>query len=209
MPFIPTPYRQDRCWPCRGRALATVQRVVLAAVLPLAGCTEPSGAVDGGSDDAGSAAESMIDNTLWVVAPREDDPFYPEDDADVVPCPEAQYGAEVQGDEVWFSVETMRCNYLTVRQPLGVDVAEGAQLRVRLWHFRITMSEGTYTHVIAAGERPDTLWETELPVPTSSGGLLPFERVPVPRDLSAGEPIYWHLRNHGQNSWHLVEVSAH
>ena len=45
-------------------------------------------------------------------------------------------------------------------------------------------------------------WQIPDPV------ALPFDLVPIPRDLRAGEPVYWHLSNHGQKSWHLIEVSA-
>jgi hypothetical protein len=159
-------------------------------------------------DVAPAVPEPMIDNALWEAVPEAEDPFYPADDDDIVPCPASEYGPELQGDEVWFSVETIACNYLTVRQPLLVDVSADSLLRVRLWHFTITQSEGTYTHAIAVGDPPATVWDTELPLPVTDSGLLPFELVPFPRALEAGEPVYWHLSNHGQNSWHLIEVSA-
>ncbi|MDP6943055.1 MAG: hypothetical protein QF464_02805 [Myxococcota bacterium] len=180
------------------------------------GCSTPSDATpdafaapDASVDVEVSGVASLVDHTLWAVVPQQEDPFYPEDDTEVEPCPASQYGPEVQGDDVWFSVETVNCNYLTVQQPLLVDVPSGAQLRVRVWHFEFTYAEGTYVHAIAVGEPPDTLWETEAPLPLTSGGLLPFELVPITRPLTAGEPVYWHLRNHGLNSWHLIEVSAH
>lgn len=153
-------------------------------------------------------AQSLVDNLLWEVVAQADDPFYPVDDSEVVPCMPSAYGSEVEGDDVWFSVTTVDCNYLTVWQPLLVDVPADAQLRVRLWHFTFTAAEGTYTHAIAVGDPPDTYWEAELPLPVTESGLLPYDLVPVSRSLSAGEPVYWHLRNHGQNSWHLIEVSV-
>ena len=164
--------------------------------------------VDASQGIDAEVAVSLIDNTLWEVVPEADDPFYPEDDSDVVPCTPSVYGSEVQGDDVWFSVKTVDCNYLTVWQPLLVDVPADAQLRVRLWHFKFTQTEGTYTHAIAVGDPPDTYWEAELPLPITESGLLPYDLVPISRSLSAGEPVYWHLNNHGLNSWHLIEFSA-
>lgn len=191
--------------------------MVLAAWLAL-GCSDANSPVTDasvGSDvDASQSAdaevaEPLVDNLLWEVVLPADDPFYPADDSEVVLCPESEYGSEVEGSDAWFSVKTVACNYLTVRQPLLVDVPADAQLRVRLWHFKFTLTEGTFTHAIAVGSPPDTFWEAELPLPITESGLLPYELVPISRSLSAGEPVYWHLNNHGLNSWHLIEFSAH
>ncbi len=187
-----------------------MSRTSVLVVWVVVGCANPSAADDHDatvSADA-SAAVPMVDNTLWEAVAPADDPFYPTDDSEVVVCTDAQYESEVLDDDVWFSVETIDCNYLTVRQPLLMDVSADAQLRVRLWHFTITRSQGTYTHAIAVGSPPETLWEAEVPLPVTTSGLLPFDLVPIPRDLRAGEPVYWHLSNHGQKSWHLIEVSA-
>jgi hypothetical protein len=136
------------------------------------------------------------------------DPFWPTDGSTPNLCPPDAYLAEDSGDGMWFSLETSNCNYMTVSQPLLADVTEDAVIQVRVWHFKITGSVGKFYHRIAAGDPPQILWEVEKAVPTESGGLLPFEPVSPKIAVSAGEAVYWHVSNHGQNSWHLIELSA-
>jgi hypothetical protein len=48
--------------------------------------------------------------------------------------------------------------------------------------------------------------DERIPIP-KPGGLIVRE-LRVERDIPAGAPVYFHLHNHGANSWALVEVSA-
>jgi len=50
------------------------------------------------------------------------------------------------------------------------------------------------------------LLDTRVAIP-APGGLIKSE-LRIDRPIAAGAPIYFHLHNHGQNSWALVEVSA-
>jgi len=177
----------------------------------LYGCEEPQAEPDCNPEEGDPSAECvtypLMDNNLWEVVPEEEDPFFASADAPQA-CPEENYGVEVLGGESWYSVKTVNCNYLTVKQTLLEDVPEGAYLQVRIWHFQITLGEGTYRHVLAAGDNADVVYEAEQAVPTEKGGLLPYERFQTPRAMQAGETLYWHLSNHGENSWHLIEFAA-
>jgi hypothetical protein len=48
--------------------------------------------------------------------------------------------------------------------------------------------------------------DERIPIPRP-GGLIARQRT-LERALPAGAPVYFHLHNHGANSWSLVEVSA-
>ncbi len=49
------------------------------------------------------------------------------------------------------------------------------------------------------------LWTDTRPIPGPAG--LEATRVPLPEDVPAGTPIFFHVRNHGQNSYELLELS--
>ena len=55
---------------------------------------------------------------------------------------------------------------------------------------------------ISIGE--SILWEVREPIPSGSGGY--DETIPAPFDAAAGEPIYFHVHNHGANEWSLIEI---
>lgn len=151
---------------------------------------------------------ALMNNSLWQPVDPADDPFWPVDDTLVVRCPPESYSAEDNGDGLWFSVSTQECNYLTMTQPLLVDLPEGATVQVQVWHFPIISSSGTYHHLVAGGDPVKTIWEVTLELPALSAGFLPYEPITSTVSISQGEPLYWHLSNHGNNSWHLIELKA-
>ncbi|MDB4974017.1 MAG: hypothetical protein JWN48_2358, partial [Myxococcaceae bacterium] len=80
----------------------------------------------------------------------------------------------------------------------------GETLKVRLWHFELSAPEPATAHVAVLVDGLAILDET-VPIP-AAGGLL-IKELRVPRPIPAGAPVYFHLHNHGANSWALVEVS--
>jgi hypothetical protein len=113
--------------------------------------------------------------------------------------------SEALGGDDAFSVDTGRCSYLTVMQPALRAVAAGEVLQVRLWHFDLTAFEPAEAHAAVLVDGL-ALLDERVPIP-SPGGLL-VKEVPAERVIPAGAPVYFHLHNHGTNSWSLVEVSA-
>ncbi|HIN85627.1 MAG TPA: hypothetical protein EYN06_04020 [Myxococcales bacterium] len=161
------------------------------------------------SDSTNQSSEyQLMDNNLWQAVDPSEDPFWPQDSTEVVVCPPDAYLSEDTGDGIWFSVTTRDCNYLTVTQPILADLPAGATVQVRVWHFTITSGPGSYHHLIAGGDPVKTVWDVTLEVPTDSGGLLPYEPFESTVSIEKGEPLFWHLSNHGSNSWHLIELKA-
>jgi hypothetical protein len=74
-----------------------------------------------------------------------------------------------------------------------------------VWHFALHAGESAMAHVaVRIGEQ--TLLDTTVPIP-AAGGLLNIEEV-APESIPEGAPVYFHLHNHGDNSWSFVELST-
>ena len=150
---------------------------------------------------------TLIDNTRWTPTESALDPFFEANGAKGIMCPPEEYGVEELPDGPWFDVKTRECGYLTVEQPILEEVPEGATLRVRVWHFAATVGQGTFYLAMAIGEPAEVIWEGSVEVPTDKGGLL-YDEFITPRAMTMGETAYWHISNHGDNTWGLIEFSA-
>ncbi|HZR80786.1 MAG TPA: hypothetical protein VFD92_06795 [Candidatus Binatia bacterium] len=100
-------------------------------------------------------------------------------------------------------INTTGCNYLTVGQPALFGVRPGDQFFIRTWHFALDApAPGSAYLAVHVGD--DRLWSTEFPIP-SPAGVGTF-LVTADFEAPAGTPVYFHLQNHGQNSYNLIDV---
>ena len=158
---------------------------------------------DAAADRPARARGPLVEPELWEVVAEADDPF-----TDRLPdasCPEDAYMFELLANEPVFSVDTGRCNYITARQPALRAVDEGETLVARIWHFALNAGESARAHVALRINESDVLDES-VPIP-SEGGLIAVE-VEAKEAYPEGTPVFFHLHNHGDNSWSLVELSA-
>lgn len=146
---------------------------------------------------------SLVDHARWERVSAEDDPAG-DRPADVSCLPEATT-VELLGTEVTYGVETAHCNYLAVEQRTLVAVPAGATIAVRLWHFALSAKEPAQAHarVLVAGR---VVLDEIVPIP-SDGGLVTAELI-ADQPLAVGATVHFHLHNHGENTWALVEISA-
>lgn len=154
--------------------------------------------------DAGlisSARENLVIHEFWST-PTED-PF--DDRPADAGCNRAGIMPELLAEEPVFSVDTGFCGYITVAQPTLREIAAGQSIKVRLWHFELSAPMPAQAHAAVLVDGLHVLDEL-IPIP-SPGGLLVRELV-APRAIPKGASVYFHLHNHGSNSWSLVEVSA-
>lgn len=168
------------------------------------GCSAP--AAENGPDPAGPRDDrfDLVDHQRWTLVSPEEDPFAPVDE--LAPCsPEDSHGLEQLGVEDSFFVRTTSCDYLTVRQSSLFDLRAGEKLVVRIWHDQMTAPEETTATVIVRVGSVTALEET-LAIPSGSGLLYMSQAVDAP--LPQGEPVFFHVRNHGQNEYNLIEVST-
>lgn len=180
---------------------------VVVAFSTLSACE--SDAVVMTSTDAAAAIAAakprgeLVVHDSWEIVSAEEDPF-PDRPSDVV-CPDDSHMPELLGAEPVFSVDTGGCSYLTARQRSLRAVERGETLIARVWHFALDAGEPAEAHVALRIGDSDALDQT-VPIP-SEGGLIAVSNLAM-RAYEAGTPIYFHLHNHGDNSWSLVELSA-
>ena len=92
-----------------------------------------------------------------------------------------------------------------MRQETLAELESGDTFLVWIWHYAMDHQGGDFHAKIAVGYPDHVLWETTLPVPADSG--LVYEEVTVPDSWPQGSPIWFHLSNHGVNTWSLVELA--
>jgi hypothetical protein len=143
--------------------------------------------------------------SLWQAVDPSDDPFYGLTEGDPVLCAPIQYGPEYEAGVLWFGIDTHECGYLTVSQQLLEPLCPGDQVELRLWHFSLTQGDYVFEAAFSLGhDAPD--WQVSIPVP-SDGALVVGDWI-VDRHIDAGESFYFHLSNHGNNSWGLMDITA-
>lgn len=149
--------------------------------------------------------EPLVDLEAFTIVSHEaSDPFRDEAPSDPS-CDLATTGYELFGGEPSFGVDTMRCGYVTAATEALTYVETGDQIHLRLWHFDLIAPEAaTATVAIAIGGR--TLYERFLEIPGPSGLDAPYFEAPF--DGKAGDPVHFHVRNHGSNSYALIELTV-
>ncbi len=169
------------------------------------------GCQNGASSDVDAGPEAstprarvdLVDAEEWQLVEEADDPF--EDRPDGFRCLEASYRAQDLGGERVFDVETDTCEYITVTQPSLADVLAGDFLKARVFHFDLRAPSPAEAHV-AIGIGSDVPVDVRVPIPSEGALIGPVWQ--APRDIAAGTPVYFHLHNHGTNSWAMVELSS-
>ena len=183
---------------------------VLLACLATA-CTQPLTPSDSETTEADVFQDttnepvSLIDNWLWIQVSGDADPFNDTLTPDTIVCPQAELNVEQLPDGDWFDVVTKNCAYVTVTQPLLANIAATGELKIRIWHFAITFGDGPFTLAVQIGKESEPLWTVTKPFPSESG--LIFAEFKTDRAYNKGDPIYYHISNHGDNSWGLIEFS--
>jgi hypothetical protein len=104
-----------------------------------------------------------------------------------------------------FTVETAGCNYLTIVQPTLAAIQVGDPIYVRIWHFMLTAPAPAVAY-LALRVGDDPLWSAEIPIPSNTG--LVIETTTATHAAPAGTPIYFHVQNHGENSYNLIDVKV-
>ncbi len=176
----------------RGTNIATV--VVCLVLGPGCGagpqCETATALVAG---DAWTFVEPSAD-VLWAAPPE------------AARCASSALQVQTFGDDVALEVDTrLGCGWATAMQPLRADIVEGDELQVRVFYFsQATFPAAQAEVAIAIGA--DIVMRELVDIPTTSGLIAP--RLPVLRNASAGTPVHFHIGNHGDNSWNLVELSA-
>jgi hypothetical protein len=161
------------------------------------------------AEEAPPPTGALINPFDWVATPTDEDPFMlsmelepPED----MTCDPMAHKTEEVSPGVWsYSIETERCHWLTLQQSTALPIKAGDRLRMKVWHFELNAGAPANAHLGLATPY-ETLLIAEEPIP-QPGGMVTLDAL-FTQDLPQGAPLYFHLDNHGANSWHLLEVIA-
>ncbi len=161
----------------------------------------------GCGDDGGAEGEDfgpLVDPTEWSALDEEDDPFDDRRAADAE-CDSLGYSAEELDGETAFFVDTEACDYLTVEQPSLRAAAKGTSVRLRLFQFELTAPDPAEAYLAIAVDG-STLWEETIDIPADEQMIdTTFE---LKKDLSQGDAILFHVDNHGDNNYALIELAT-
>jgi hypothetical protein len=178
-------------------------RHVVGLGLVVAACAEPE---SGDGDDAPAPEpRPLVDAYAWLTVPAERDVFVAAKPGTVECRAVDGYGPVDFGGYPAFEVHTDICDYVTVEQPLADVVHAGEFVNVRLWHFDLNAPEPAigFTAVAIEGE---VRWQYEVEIPAE--GALASSGWVTDHELAAGTLVQFHVRNHGVNSWNLIEMTA-
>jgi hypothetical protein len=162
----------------------------------MAGCAEPE-------SDAEPELAALVDVRAFAAVEPGADAFAAFRPADL-DCEQPGYVLEPLGSELALELDTRACAHITVAQPTLLDLDEGDSILLRLFHFELTAPDPALAHLGLALDGT-VVWEKEVPIPTASALVL--ERIPVTAPLPPGSALQFHVRNHGFNTYSLLEIS--
>ncbi|MEQ8277770.1 MAG: hypothetical protein RMA76_00275 [Deltaproteobacteria bacterium] len=164
---------------------------LILLVALIAGC--------GPSPEVTQCPTTLVDHYRWSIVPETGEV------GRKGPCGRNDVTSEFFGAEPSVSVITTDCSAATLEQPTMIPVAAGAAIHLRVYHYALTSSVTGVGHLeLALGD--DSLWTQDVDIP-SEGELFETDVV-VPSAAAAATPIRWHVDNHGDNSWNLIELSV-
>jgi len=149
---------------------------------------------------ADSAVESLIDANNWREQGAAEDALASHR-PETVNCPANAWYEEDGALEV----ETGYCNYLSVVQPGRVAINQGDNIHLVLWHGQLRNDEPGEAHV-AVSIAGRIVFERQVAIP-SAGGIYDVV-VPATASVAQGEPVEFHLHNHGYNAWTLLTLDV-
>lgn len=135
----------------------------------------------------------------WQAAPA--DPMAEHAGGDAIACGPGDWRVELDGLEI----ETTRCNYAVLAQPLLADIAAGDPLRLQVWWQTLASPAPVDGHLaVFVGDA--LVWEEHVAIPGPAAARdVAFDS---PVTAAAGTTVTFHLHNHGSNTWNLNQLAA-
>lgn len=178
----------------------------------------------GSSGGSGSVPGPLIDNTQWrqtvdgeeffgtppegaSCPPPEGD--CPDFDTDVCvnvpPTCQVSFVAECFDPFTVLSVYTEVCNWITLEQPSLRAIQAGDEIEIRAFHFALNAPFGGEARIgLTMGDEMIFDERVLIPQPDSA----PISRTwTATKDFEVGTPMLFHVNNHGDNEYLLIEVN--
>ncbi|MBL8786409.1 MAG: hypothetical protein JNJ59_16020 [Deltaproteobacteria bacterium] len=175
----------------------------MTSVLAFVGCEDPLDAEPRLRCDPAveGSRRALIERDLWRVATPKEGPwieFRPPD----IECPDGSRLAEDFAGTHAYGIITSRCRYTTLFQETLADGCKGESLYIWLWNYAQAAPENsTATLGVELGA---TEWSETRPIPGPAA--LVAKEIILQDDVPRGSPIFFHVRNHGSNSYELLDL---
>ncbi len=147
------------------------------------------------------APRPLIHHDNWRVATPEEDPWLEHRPADIT-CPAEARKPEDFAGTYAYSITTVACPYTTMVQETLADACKGETFYVWLWNYGLTAPENATAHI--GVQLGSTVFAATRAIPSPSA--LTAETLILEEDVPKGTPIFFHVRNHGANSYELLDL---
>jgi len=186
--------------------------LLVALVVATPGCSNDTPTPDVAAEDvpdvpAEPETRQLVDNYEWKLVPNAEDPFYAGNEQKAQECSTLDITTEEYPEGPWFEVDTKGCAYMTAKSPLTGPIPEGATIQLRIWRFTISVAEGPFELKLAIGDDAEVIFERTIDAPNKASELI-HDTWTSEKAWPEGTPVYWHLSNHGENTWGMIEFSA-
>jgi hypothetical protein len=143
--------------------------------------------------------EPLVELEGWSAVAGQDDPFIDESNADAVPdCVAA--GFRVEADQEWLELDTGACSWITLTTSARYAVDAGQSLKLRISHYDLDAAAPTRAELRLRFDTCD-VWSDAIAIPGPAN--VDEEELDSPCALAAGADIFFHVNNHGQNTYQL------
>lgn len=138
----------------------------------------------------------------WELVPPSEDPIPGRPDG-IAPCPTRAAILEAGALEV----DTTLCGWITLRAPARIRLGRGAEVEVFVFHQALSAPEPAQAVIsVSAGEPPRELWRRDLAVPSASAFY--DDVVELDEPIRPDESLFFHVHNHGANTYTLGHLQA-
>jgi len=168
--------------------------------------TQDAADVDGSADVAAPQTYTLVNNAMWAEVLLDADPWHTANDPTPDICPTEDITAEVTPDGTVLEIETTFCAWATLKQPLLFDVPAGAEVTLVIRHDEIIDGETDYLLAVAWGPEATEIWSETVEVFAQFNEFTFTFTAEAARE--AGDDVFFHLENHGVNTWNFVSLEA-
>lgn len=182
-------------------------RVPMASCVLMAACGSGDG-TDGergtgaAASESPAAAEIEIPAAVWTAAAVAEDPFVEfEREGGRVRCSPFAYRLEAN----WLEVTTTDCNYATLVYRFPREVLPGEVITGEIAWATLASLEPAIGTLAFATASDGVLWTHEVSIPGQAD--IVTVRFTLGASAPAGSGLYFHVRNHGYNTWQLSPLT--